>query len=180
MNAPAASAPRSRVPCRRGGGFTLLELLVVIVIVAIIGTLALPSFLASIRSQHDTDLVTKLAQDIAWARGDAIAGWTVSLTLKADGSWSVADNAPGATSAALAEHSLSTAQLNADAPGASCAVSDCAGSTSGSCAATLSFDSMGMVSGAPAGVLSYANGATNSSLQIFSSGVVVENPCHAS
>ena len=177
MNAPAASAP---LPRSRAAGFTLLELLVVIVIVAILGTLALPSFLASIRSRHDADLVTKLAQDIAWARGDAIAGWTVTLTLGADGSWSVADNAPGATTAALAEHSMSSAQLQADAPGASCAVSDCAGSTSSSCAATLSFDAMGMVSGAPAGVLSYANGAINSSLQIFSSGVVVENPCHAS
>ena len=180
MNAPAVPAACFGAPRRRGAGFTLLELLVVIVIVAILGTLALPSFLASIRTQHNADLVTKLAQDIAWARGDAIAGWTVTLTLGADGSWSVADNAPGATSAALAEHSLSSTQLQADAPGASCAVSDCTGSTSSSCAATLSFDSMGMVSGAPAGVLSYANGKINSSMQIFSSGVVVENPCHAS
>ena len=177
MNATTAS---TKPPRRRGRGFTLLELLVVIVIVAIITTLALPSFLASIRSRHDADLVSKLAQDIAWARGDAIAGWTVKLTLAADGTWSVSDNAPGATAAALAEHSLSAAQLQADAPGASCTVSDCSGSTPGSCAATMTFDSLGMVSGAPAGVLSYANGNISSSMQVFASGVVVENPCHAS
>jgi prepilin-type N-terminal cleavage/methylation domain-containing protein len=177
MNPIPAPAMQPRL---RGGGFTLLELLVVIVIVAIITALALPSFMASIRSRHDADLVSKLAQDIAWARGDAIAGWTVKLTLAADGSWSVTDNAPGATSAALAEHSMSAAQLQADAPGATCAVSDCSGSASSSCAATMTFDALGMVSGAPAGVLSYSTGSMSYSMQVFSSGVVVENPCHAS
>ncbi len=177
MSTPTTPARAARP---RAAGFTLLELLVVIVIVAILGALALPSFLASIRSRHDTDLVNKLEQDIAWARGDAIAGWTVTLTLAADGSWSVSDNAPTATSAALAEHSMSAAQLQADAPGVSCTVSDCSGSASSSCAATMTFNSLGMVSGAPAGVLSYTTGGMSYSMQVFSSGVVVENPCHAS
>ena len=174
MRTPPPSAARA------ARGFTLLELLVVVAIVAILGALAVPSFLSSIESRHNADLVSKLAQDLAWARGDAIAGWTVSLTLNADGSWSVADNAPGATAAALAEHSLSSAQLQADAPGAVCTVNNCAGSAASSCAETLSFDSQGMVSGAPAGVLSYSGGGQTSSMQIFSSGIVVENPCNAS
>lgn len=163
-------------------GFTLIELIVVIGIVALLAAVGIPAFLGALQSRHNTDLAYKFGQDFAWARGEAIAGAMVTMVLNSDGSWSVSETATNSNqpTSALADHSLSSAQLLADAPGTSCVVTNCAGSSSASCQATMTFDTMGMVTNAPAGVLTFKSGQTSHSLQIFSSGAIVESPCNAS
>ena len=163
-------------------GFTLIELLVVIGIVALLSAVGIPAFLGALQSRHNTDIAFKFSQDFAWARGEAIAGALVKMVLNSDGSWSVSETATNSAqpTSALAEHSLSSAQLLADAPGASCVVTNCAGSSSSTCQATMTFDMMGMVTNAPAGVLTFKSGQTSHSLQIFSSGAIVVSPCNAS
>ncbi len=159
----------------RQAGFTLLELLVTTVVVAILLIVAVPSFLTTIQSQHTQDITSQFQQDMAWAQGQALSGQqSVTMTISADGSWAVTESGscPNCTA-----HSLSSAQLLADAPGVVCTLQ---GSGAGSCAAVMVFDSSGIVTGAPAGILQYSNGSMSSSFQVFASGAIVPNPSYAS
>lgn len=155
----------------RAGGFTLLELLVTMVIGAILLVIAVPSFLSTIRGQQTADIVTKFAQDVAWARGEAIAGHAVTLQIAADGSWQTSvDGGP-----ADPDHSMSPAQLQADAPGVSCSLNG------GSCATGLmTFDDIGILSNAPVGTMQYSSATMSAAFQVFASGAVVPNPSYAS
>ncbi|WP_031407015.1 Tfp pilus assembly protein FimT/FimU [Thiomonas sp. FB-Cd] len=159
-------------------GFTLLELLVVIVIAAILFSVALPSFLSSIQGRQSVSVVSAFEQDIAWARGQAISNSpSVSMTLNADCTWTV-NTGQGAEDA---HHSMTIAQLQNNAPGISCTGVPAGG-------LVMTFDSLGMVS-IPSGSTSNPNtiitvnssaGGAPVSVQIFGSGVIVEDPQHAS
>lgn len=175
--------PASRTgACAAQAGFTLLELLLTMVVMGVLLAIAVPSFQSLVQSQHDSDITNQFAQDLAWAQGEALSGQAVVLTLNADGSWSVTEDTYDSSSnsiktTAFPGHSLSSTQLQADAPGVSCAL---VGGSTTSCAATLTFNSIGTVSGAPVGVIQYKTGTTSSSFQVFASGTLVPNPSYAS
>lgn len=57
-----APPPSSRLPAEQQGGFTLLEILITVVVVGILGTIALPSFLDQIRKGRRSDAIQTLAQ----------------------------------------------------------------------------------------------------------------------
>lgn len=162
---------------RRGSqaGFTLVELLLTLVVMAVLLAVAVPSFVGLLQSQHGSDVTNQFAQDMAWAQGQALSGQSpVTIKLAADGSWTTSVN--GST---VAAHSLSASQLQADDPGVACSLT-ATGGTSASCQSTLSFNSIGIVTGAPVGIVQYSNGRSVSSFQVFASGSIVANPSHAS
>lgn len=157
---------------RRQAGFTMVELIIVMLIIAIIAAIGLPSLLQTVRNQQSGDVATKFVQDLAWARGEAVSGHTVTMALAADGSWVVTED--GNT---VNDHSLTATQVQADAPGLTCAV---AGGNSCLTSPAMSFDTQGMVSNQPTGVITFSSGKLSSTLQIFTSGVVVTNVSNAS
>ncbi len=174
----SSRSSRDALP-RRGGraerGFTLVELMFTLLVMAILLAVAVPSFLSVLQGQHGTDLANQFAQDMAWAQGEALSGQVVQIVLTVNGSWTTTENGQ-----AVPDHSLSMAQLQADDPGATCTLQPATAGASSSCAATLSFDSLGIVSGAPVGVVQYHVGSSVSSFQVFASGAVVPNPTYAS
>ncbi|MCY7354477.1 MAG: GspH/FimT family pseudopilin [Lysobacter sp.] len=58
--------------CKRTNGFTLVELMVVIAIVAVLATLALPSFEGSMRSNRVATTTNEMMASLALARSEAI------------------------------------------------------------------------------------------------------------
>lgn len=182
MRCNKATSPGQRRRAAQAG-FTLLELLITMVVMAVLLAIAVPSFLSFVQSQHNTDITGQFAQDVAWAQGEAMAGQTVQITMASDGSWSTTEvtynSAHGGSlsTAAVPGHSLSSTQLQADAPGVTCTV---VGGTSASCAAVMSISSIGIITGAPSGVVEYTTGNTTSSFQLFASGTLVPNPSYAS
>ncbi len=154
----------------RMAGFTLLELLVTVIVAGILLAVAVPSFLSTIRSQQTADIVNKFAQDVAWARGEAIAGHAVTLQIASDGSWQTTVDG-----IADGNHSMTLAQLQADAPGVSCSLGG------GSCSTPLmTFDGTGILNNAPVGIVQYTADRMSSAFQVFASGAVVVNPSYAS
>lgn len=153
-------------------GFTLIELMVAIAIVALTMVLAAPSFGNATRSARERNAVQKLVQDFAWARGAAGAGdaaaWgtssgsaTVVLTLKADCSWTTTVN--GTVNDA---HSYTAAQLAAAAPGIGCA------GTSPALPAAFTFSAQGFVS--TTGTVTYTGASGQAfTLTILYSGSVI-------
>ncbi|QUP56666.1 prepilin-type N-terminal cleavage/methylation domain-containing protein (plasmid) [Ralstonia syzygii] len=77
----------------RARGFTLVELVIVISIVAILVTLAAPSFQSTIQSARTTTEVNSLVNDLQFARSEAIKrGQPVSICVSSDGATCLASN----------------------------------------------------------------------------------------
>ncbi|MHA6914994.1 GspH/FimT family pseudopilin [Ralstonia pseudosolanacearum] len=86
-------------PCRvaaasgRARGFTLVELVIVIAIVAILVMFAAPSFQSTIQSARTTIEVNSLVSDLQFARSEAIKrGQPVSLCVSSDGATCLGSN----------------------------------------------------------------------------------------
>lgn len=87
---------------KANSGFTMLELLVVMVILAILGALAIPSFLASVRREQLTATSRSVVDWLEEARNESIKemlSCEVLLTLSADktGQLAVKSTSPGCT-----------------------------------------------------------------------------------
>ena len=80
----------------RSGGFTVVELMVAVTIVAILLAVGVPSFASLIERQQLSGAAQTFASDLRRAKSDAIAlgpGGSVTVTLSADssaGTWSYA------------------------------------------------------------------------------------------
>ena len=78
---------RMEHPPRRFAGFTLIELIVTILIVAVLAALAVPGFRHAIQRNHVTAANNDLLGSLAYARTTAISdGQLVSMCASADGS----------------------------------------------------------------------------------------------
>lgn len=82
--------------CRDNSGFTIIELMVAIAVVAILLTVGVPSFASLIERQQLSGAAQTFASDLRRAKSDAIArgpGGSVTVTLASDssaGTWSYA------------------------------------------------------------------------------------------
>ncbi|MFD2425650.1 GspH/FimT family pseudopilin [Ralstonia solanacearum] len=77
----------------RARGFTLVELVVTIAIVAILVTLAAPSFRSTIQSARTSIEVNSLVNDLQFARSEAIKrGQPVSICVSSDGATCLANS----------------------------------------------------------------------------------------
>jgi len=155
-------------------GFTLIELMVTIAVIAIMMAIAVPSFGSGVKVARERSVVQRLTQDFMWARGAAaaadasslgVAGVTstttptLTLVVKADCTWTTAVN--GTTDA---RHSMTSTALAAIAPSASC---------TGSMAlpATFTFTSQGFVNNS--GTFTFTGASTTAyPLQILYSGAI--------
>ncbi len=156
----------------RARGFTLIELMVVLLIAAVIAVIALPSIRNPVRDQQTEALASRFQQDLAWLRGQAVSGaTTATLTIGAGCTWTVATGGGNNDVA----HSMTAATLAATAPGTTCNAT----------MTSISFDPLGMATIAPGTLASQTIAfipTTGSSvtLQIFDSGAIVSNPANAS
>ena len=180
---PTSASRQIGKRARRRAGFTLLELLVTILIVALLSSLALPSLLSAVAARRAVSLSETFVQDAAWARAQAMAGATVAkITLSSDCSWdtkiSWTTDTTGTTDTA---HSLTAQQVGAEFKGASC-------SGMGSGGLALSYNNLGMVD-----VSSGTSNASNtitftlagnpsqpSTIYVYGSGVILWGPQYAS
>jgi len=62
----------STMKCRRAGGMTIIELLIVLVIAGIFATLGMPSFTDFIRQMRLSSAMNEMAADLYMARSEAI------------------------------------------------------------------------------------------------------------
>lgn len=84
--APQASELTMNVPHRQQTGFTLIELMVVVALVAILVAIATPSFVSLIQSNRVSAEVNSFAGDLQFARSEAIKqGIPVSVCASSDG-----------------------------------------------------------------------------------------------
>ncbi len=93
------------LPVTRYSGFSLVELMIGIVIMGILATVAVPSFLAYTRNSQIRNAAESVANGLQRARAEAIARNTnVAFTLGINSSWTVSVVAP----ASVIEQRLST------------------------------------------------------------------------
>ena len=158
-------SPSTRIHAPRRG-FTLVELMVTIAIIAIMMVLAMPSFGTASRTSRERGVIAHLIQDFTWARGAAGAASahtldasiaattspTLTLTLNADCTWSTTIN--GTVNAA---HSMTSTSLATLAPGMSCS------GTAPTLPATFTFTPQGFVN--TTGTVTFT-GATSTTTQL--------------
>lgn len=155
----------SPASCRRQStGFTLIELMVTISVIAIMLALAMPSMNTTISNSRDRGVVQKFSQDYDWLRSKAGSS-TVTLTINADCSWQASVN-----NVADAAHSMAAADLAAIKSTVTCAGS---GATPLALPATLSFNAQGFETGPTGGLTFRAANGQAWPLQILYSGSIV-------
>ena len=115
----------TRVTPRRAGGFTLIELMIVVAIVAIIAAVALPSYFGSIRKSRRADAITALNQ-IAQAQERWRANNSTYTTVLTSAGLNVSDPPSGYYTLAIAAGPTGTAySATATAAGAQLSDSRC-------------------------------------------------------
>ena len=142
-------------------GFTMIELAVTIVVVALLAAIAMPYLGKSISTSRTRTLIAKFTQDFAWLRNAAsTSSSVVTLTLNANCSWSgVVD------STADSSHSMSLTQINNSSAGLSCA------GQSQALPITFTFSRQGFVS--PAATFTFtASTSQQWPVQVLGSGTV--------
>lgn len=78
--------PESIDRTRRQGGFTFMELMITIVIAAILATVALPSFVATIQNNRLTGQANEIMASLQYARSEALKrGLPVEMCASSDG-----------------------------------------------------------------------------------------------
>lgn len=74
---------------RKQLGFTAIEMMVVVAILGILTTLALPSFQDTLERRHLVAAAESIASDLRWARSEAIKrNTTITVTFAEGSSWS--------------------------------------------------------------------------------------------
>lgn len=141
-------------------GFSLVELMVTVSVIAVLLILVTPSFSNSVSTSRERSVVQKFAQDFDWSRSAATTR-SVSLTLNANCSWSATVDGVVDSS-----HSMTAATLSGLAAGIACAGGTVA------LPATFAFTSQGFAT--PNGTLSFT-GARGQQwpLQVLYSGSMV-------
>lgn len=169
---PPSCPPRAR---RRGRGFTLIELMVTITIMAILLMMAVPPVMRALQNARTAALVHRLPQDVAWARNRSATSPTPYRIVLGPGcQWQTqqASFVGGAlawsSTAETNVRSMPAATAAADHPQATC-------SLSGAATQPVTFDSRGLVTdNAPTVTIASGNGQTWT-LQILLSGLVLLN-----
>ena len=144
-------------------GFTLIELMVTISLVAILLSVVAPYIASAIANAKARNVVSKFGQDFAWSRNQAATNnLAVALTLNADCSWSATVDGTVDTS-----HSVTATELAGNASTVTCTATNAT-----SFPVTLSFTSQGFVRPGASFVF---NGPNNQTwpIQILSSGTVI-------
>jgi len=150
-------------------GFSLIELMVTVAIIAVMLAIGVPSFGNSVRASRERSVVQRMTQDFQWARTaaatqpatGATGATTVQMTIAADCSWSTKVNG-----ASDATHSMSSSAVASTAPGVACG---------GIAPATFTFTPQGFVD--TTGQLTFSGTAYASPLkfQILSSGAMIRS-----
>lgn len=157
---------------RAARGFTLLELMIVVVLAGVLVAVALPNFTSAVAARKADSLSQLFVQDANWVRAQAVSGKTpATITLQGDCSWQASIG--GQTDAA---HTLSAAQVAAQYPGASC------GGVPGG-GLQLSYSSVGLVAQGSATSVVFAlsgNPRAAQQLYIYASGIMIWGPNVAS
>ena len=166
---------------RSNRGFSLIELMVVIAIIAIMAAIAVPSFGAGVRNARERSIVQRMMQDFMWARGAAatvdastlnssLSGPpTLTFVLKSDCSWTTAVNGTTDT-----KHSMTSAAVSAISTGVACS------GTGLTLPATFTFTPQGFVN--TTGTLTFTGTATQTPLnfKILYSGAIFRAASSAS
>lgn len=96
-----------RRPSSLARGFTLIELMVVVIIIAVLATVAVPLFVSQIRERSVTGSANGIADTFRGARNRAIGrGAAIMVTARADGSLDVFEGVEGQGTALSAERAL--------------------------------------------------------------------------
>lgn len=146
-------------------GFSLIELMVTVAIIAVMLAVGVPSFGNSVRASRERNVVQRMTQDFQWARTaaatqpatGATGATAVQMVIATDCSWSTKVNG-----VADPTHSMSSAAVTAAAAGVACG---------GIAPATFNFTPQGFVD--TTGALTFTGTASNAiTFQILSSGAM--------